>query len=83
MPHGLAESVRYATSALDVGIGVLVLLDGRGRWATGVQLAVVTSYTLVLGWLLPQLWTDPLGALVKNLPILVLIMVHGAIADRR
>ena len=27
--------------------------------------------------------SDPLGALVKNLPILVLIMVHGAIADRR
>lgn len=83
LPLHLAELARLATSAVDVGIGLLVLLDRRGRWATIVQLAVVLGYTLTLGWVLPQLWADPLGALLKNLPILALILVHGAIADSR
>jgi hypothetical protein len=48
-----------------------------------IQLAVVLGYTLALGWALPQLWADPLGALLKNLPVLVLILIHGAIADSR
>ena len=82
-PDGLSVLAQQTTSALDVGIGLLVLLDRCGRWATMVQLAVVLGYTLALGWALPVLWTDPLGALLKNLPILVLILVHGAIADSR
>ncbi|MFN4096803.1 MAG: DoxX-like family protein [Sphingomonas sp.] len=32
---------------------------------------------------MPALWADPLGPLLKNLPILLLILVHGAIGDRR
>lgn len=82
-PDGYAVLAQQATSALDVGIGLLVLFERRGRWATMIQLAVVLGYTLALGWALPQLWADPLGALLKNLPVLVLILVHGAIADSR
>lgn len=83
IPPELAELARLGMSALDVGIGLLVLLDRRGNWATMVQLAVVLGYTLALGWFLPALWADPLGSLLKNLPILALILVHGAIADSR
>ncbi|MBK6801322.1 MAG: SDR family oxidoreductase [Novosphingobium sp.] len=83
LPQPLAELARIATSALDIGVGLLVLLDRRGRWATMVQLAMVLGYTVVLSWALPQLWADPLGAMLKNLPVLVLILVHGAIADSR
>ena len=64
-------------------MAALVLLDRPARRATIAQLAVVGGYTLVIGWALPGLWADPLGPLLKNLPILALILVHGAIAERR
>ncbi|NIJ21322.1 uncharacterized protein YbjT (DUF2867 family) [Sphingomonas naasensis] len=80
---GWGEGLRIGTSILDIVIAGLVLLDRRGRLATGAQLAVVIGYTLALGAALPALWLDPLGPLLKNLPILALICVHGAIAENR
>jgi hypothetical protein len=32
---------------------------------------------------LPQLWLDPLGSLVKNLPILAAVLCYGAMSDPR
>jgi uncharacterized protein YbjT (DUF2867 family) len=80
-PETAAFPLQLGTALLDLGIAALVL---RGaRIATMAQLAVVLGYTLVLTLALPALWTDPLGPLLKNLPILLLILVHGAIGDRR
>jgi hypothetical protein len=44
---------------------------------------MVCGSTLVIGLALPQLWLDPLGPLLKNIPILIAILVHGAIGDKR
>lgn len=79
----LAGPLRIVTSLLDLCVAVLVLADRRARWSTAAQLAMVLGYTLVLGTALPALWIDPLGPLLKNIPILLLILVHGAIGDRR
>lgn len=83
LPAPWADGLRIGTSVLDIGVAALVLLDRRGRAATLVQLAVVIGYTLVLGAALPALWLDPLGPLLKNLPILALVCVHGAIGEDR
>jgi len=80
---GWAEPLRVATSLLDFAIALFLLLDRRSRWSTAAQVIVVAGYTLVLGLILPSLWLDPLGPLMKNIPILLLILVHGAIGDRR
>ncbi|MGL4635767.1 MAG: SDR family oxidoreductase [Beijerinckiaceae bacterium] len=77
------DPLRMGTGLLDLGIAALVLLDRRARVSTAVQLAVVAGYTTVLGLVLPGLWLDPLGSLIKNIPILVAIAVHGAIGDKR
>ncbi|MGK6354237.1 SDR family oxidoreductase [Sphingomonas sp. DT-207] len=82
-PQGWADPLRIGSSLLDLGIAALVLLDRKARAATLVQLAVIGGYTLVIGIGLPGLWTDPLGPLLKNLPILALVLVHGAIGDNR
>ncbi len=80
-PETAAFPLQLGTALLDLGIAALVM---RGaRIATMAQLAVVLGYTLALTFALPALWTDPLGPLLKNLPILLLILVHGAIGDRR
>lgn len=82
-PEAAAFPLQIGTALLDLAIAALVVRDSRARIATAAQLAVVAGYTLALTIALPALWTDPLGPLLKNLPILLLILVHGAIGDRR
>lgn len=82
-PETAALPLQIGTALLDLAIAVLVLRDSRARIATAAQLIVVLGYTLVLTLALPALWADPLGPLLKNLPILLLILVHGVIGDRR
>ncbi len=83
LPPVAADALRIGTSLLDVAIAGLVLFDRRGQLSTLAQLVTVVGYTLVLGAVMPGLWLDPLGPLLKNVPILALILVHGAIGDKR
>jgi uncharacterized protein YbjT (DUF2867 family) len=83
LPRGWAEPLRIGSSLADVAVAALLILDRRGRWSTGVQFALVLGYTVIIGAALPQLWLDPLGPLLKNLPILLLIAVHGVIGAKR
>lgn len=83
LPSGFEGPLRIGASLTDAGLAVLVLFNRKGRWATLAQLAVIGGYTAVIGWALPGLWLDPLGSLLKNLPVLALVLVHGAIADSR
>ena len=83
VPMTWVASLQIGSSLLDLGIAALLLFDRRCRFATLAQLTVVIGYTAVIGSLLPDLWADPFGALLKNVPILALILVHGAIGDRR
>ena len=83
LPATLAEPLRIGTSLLDLAIAALLL---TGRWpgmTTALQFLTVAGYTLAMGLAAPALWLDPLGPLLKNLPILAAILVHGAVAQRR
>lgn len=57
--------------------------EGTHARAAVVQLAVVAGYTVVIGTALPALWLDPLGPLLKNLPIMVAIAIYGVIGNKR
>lgn len=82
-PASLADPLRIGASLADVGVALLLAMDRRARWSTIVQLALIGGYTVVLGLAQPELWLDPLGPLLKNLPILLLVAVHGAVGDKR
>ena len=77
------EPLRIGGSILDLAIAALLLTDRTARWSTPVQLIVVLGYTLIIGIALPELLLDPLGPLLKNLPIMLAIAVHGVIGDKR
>lgn len=83
LPQGLADPLRIASSALDIMIAGLLLFDHSAARAALVQLAVVLGYTLVIGFALPQLWLDPLGPLLKNLPVMLAIAIYGVVGDKR
>jgi len=79
----LADPLRIGASLADVGIATL-LLSGRSiRLATIIQIAAILGYSIVIGLALPRLWLDPLGPLLKNLPILLLVAVYGVIGEKK
>lgn len=75
-----AMPVVAATCLIDLAIAILVL---RGRRATLVQLAVIAGYTIAFTAALPSLWLDPLGPLLKNLPIIAAVLCYGAVSEPR
>lgn len=83
LPQILADPLRIAGSVLDIVIAGFLLFDRSAARPALVQLAVVLGYTLVIGFALPQLWLDPLGPLLKNLPVMLAIATYGVIGDKR
>ena len=67
----------------DLGLALALMRDLQPRFIAAAQLVLVSSYTVGLTLLAPGLWADPFGGLLKNLPILVLILIHLALAEER
>ena len=72
LPENLLVLVVYAGAAADLLMGVLTLCLPR-RWLWLAQAALITSYSLLATWLVPEYWLHPFGPLLKNFPILVLL----------
>jgi len=81
--NGWTMPIVWTTCLLDLAVAALILFDRRGTRATIVQLAVIAFYTIALTIVSPELWLDPLGPLLKNLPILAAVLCYGAVSDPR
>jgi uncharacterized protein YbjT (DUF2867 family) len=82
---GFAISAPLATmSAIaDIAVGVAIAVRPTARLALRAALALSIAYVALATLLLPGLWADPLGPLLKVLPIMVLNLVALAILDDR
>ena len=67
-----ALAVVWLGSAWDLAVGLALLLWPR-VWTYRVAALSVIGLTAVATAVLPSLWLDPFGALLKNLPVLVLL----------
>ncbi|KQU96647.1 SDR family oxidoreductase [Devosia sp. Root105] len=83
LPAAVAQPLVLVTCLLDLVAAGLLLFERRGRWALALQLALVLGYTAGLTLVMPGLWGDPFGPLVKNIPILALIMINAVLSDSR
>lgn len=81
--QGWTAPIVVFTCLLDLAIAGLILRDRRGGLATMAQVAVILCYTIALTVALPSLWLDPLGPLVKSLPVLAAVLCYGAVSDQR
>lgn len=72
LPIQLSVIAFAAACLLDVLLGLATLRPNRGVWAA--QLVVIAFYSAALTVAAPQLWADPFGPLVKNLPLAGLIL---------
>lgn len=69
---GAALALVLLGSAWDAAIGLLLLLR-PGALAYRLAAVGVIGMTLLATALVPTLWLDPFGALLKNLPVLALL----------
>ncbi|MGD1877324.1 MAG: SDR family oxidoreductase [Kiloniellaceae bacterium] len=83
LPAGLATGMAVGASLLDLAIAGLLVVNWRPRTTGLVQLAVIAGYSAILTVIDPALWLDPFGALLKNLPVMVLVLVQMILAEER
>jgi uncharacterized protein YbjT (DUF2867 family) len=82
-PAALVGPFTVVTSLMDMSIGVLIAF--RRTCAAGLVAGIVLSLGYMAGTaiLTPDLWIEPLGALVKTGPAIVLMLVALLTLDNR
>jgi uncharacterized protein YbjT (DUF2867 family) len=82
-PPSLVGPVTAVTSLMDMSIGVLIAF--RRTAAAGLVAGIIVSLGYMAGAaiLTPDLWIEPLGALVKTGPAIVLMLVALLTLDNR
>ncbi|KRQ02651.1 MULTISPECIES: SDR family oxidoreductase [Bradyrhizobium] len=82
-PPALVDPITIGTSLMDMSIGVLIAF--RRTAAIGLVAGIFASLGYMLGAaiLTPDLWIEPLGALVKTGPAIVLMVVALLMLDNR
>ncbi len=72
-----------ATATLDLLLGALCLLRWRPRLVLGGMLLMLLGYTVGIGLMWPTHWLDPLGGLLKNVPLMAAIAVALLTEEKR
>ena len=82
-PRGIVTPFAAITSMMDMSVGVLIAF--RRTCAIGLVAGIVVSLGYMAGTALltPDLWIEPLGALVKTFPAIVLMAVALLTLDNR
>jgi uncharacterized protein YbjT (DUF2867 family) len=82
-PPALVDPITIGTSLMDMSIGVLIAF--RRTAAIGLAAGVIASLGYMVGAaiLTPDLWIEPLGALVKTGLAIVLMLVALLMLDNR
>ncbi len=82
-PLHLAQAVTVASCLTDFSVGTAIAFRRTHVYGLAAGIAVSLFYMGGAAILTPELWIEPLGALVKTGPAIVLMLVALAIADDR
>lgn len=83
LPDAALIGLARVGGVVDLCIALALMRDWRPALLTGVQYIMVLGYTVAFTLLNPALWALPLGGLLKNIPILVLLSVHAVLQKER
>ncbi|AOB31305.1 hypothetical protein AKI39_12315 [Bordetella sp. H567] len=72
----------YGAIAMDLLLGLSVLIPRRPRWIWPAQAALVIGYTFIISLRLPEFWLHPYGPLSKNLPFLAVLWLLYEMEDK-
>ena len=79
---GVALSVVGAACIINAVLALFVVRGWKPRQLAPMQFLLVLAYTAIATLLFPSLWLEPLGPLLKNVPILAAIVAWGALEGR-
>lgn len=82
-PMALATFVTWTSSLMDIVVGALIAHRRTARVGLWAGIAVSVFYMAGAAVLTPAMWLEPLGALVKTFPAIVLMLVCLATLDDR
>jgi hypothetical protein len=82
-PGAWSHAFIIASSVTDIIVGLLIAFRRTHRLGLAAGIVVALGYMIGSAVLTPALWIEPLGALVKTGPAIVLMMVALAISDDR
>lgn len=82
-PTTIAAAITLLTSIADIALGLGVAFRRYAHLALKGMIGLSLAYLAAATLLLPALWADPLGPLVKVLPSITLALVALAILDER
>jgi uncharacterized protein YbjT (DUF2867 family) len=83
VPDALTWATVFGGGVIDVAVGLLVLVRPLAGLALRAMIALTLAYVAGSVLLAPDLWTDPLGPMVKTVPALVLALVALAVLEER
>ena len=70
-----------SAAVIDIALGIATLV-ARSRTLWWTQIVVILGYTLLITWRLPEYWLHPYGPVLKNIPILVLLVLMLQLEER-
>ncbi|MGJ4953801.1 SDR family oxidoreductase [Bradyrhizobium sp. HKCCYLS20291] len=82
-PESFAIPFAAITSMMDISVGLLVAFRKTAVFGLAAGIFVSLGYLLGCAVLTPELWLEPLGALVKTGPAIVLMLVGLLMMDNR
>ncbi|TIO79557.1 SDR family oxidoreductase [Mesorhizobium sp.] len=83
LPPAAALGMVLAGSVADIVVGAAVVVRPLARLALLAMIAITLLYLAAATMLAPDLWLDPLGVIVKAVPMLCLVLVALAILEER
>ncbi|MET0443434.1 MAG: SDR family oxidoreductase [Pseudorhodoplanes sp.] len=82
-PGGQSHAFVIVSSLTDICVGLLIAFHRTHRAGLIAGILVAGGYMIGSAVLTPALWIEPLGALVKTGPAIILMLVALAISDDR
>jgi len=73
----------YLFSLFDILLGVLLFVRFKVNWVVLLMFMSTLGYTLSISAWFPGVWLDPLGGMLKNLPLLVILPIYWVLEDMR
>ena len=83
VPEGLSRAGVIAGALADIAIGVGIAVRRTARGALLAAVAISVFYMVAGTFVLPRLWLDPVGPMLKIWPIVVLNLIALAILEDR
>jgi uncharacterized protein YbjT (DUF2867 family) len=80
---GTALTALGAACLFDLLVAALLVQRWRPPRLALIQVAAIVAYTVAATILWPSLWSEPLGPIFKNVPILAAVLAWGAIEEDR